>query len=130
MTYNLLVMPSATTAETVRGQAEADLDRTFAALADPTRRAILARLGQGEAGVLELAGPFPISQPAITKHLKVLEAAGLISRHRDARRRLCRLEPQRLEKVSEWVGGYRQYWEESFSRLDDYIDRLQQENPT
>ena len=110
--------------------ADPELDRAFAALADPTRRAILARLGQGEAGVLELAGPFPISQPAISKHLKVLEAAGLISRHRDARRRLCRLEPQRLKHVSEWVGTYRQFWEESFSRLDDYLDTLHKEDRT
>lgn len=105
---------------------DVDLDRAFTALADPTRRAILARLAGGDAGVLELAQPFPISQPAISKHLKVLESAGLISRHRDARRNLCRLQPERLRHISEWVGSYREFWEESFSRLDDYLDHLQQ----
>jgi DNA-binding transcriptional ArsR family regulator len=104
-----------------------ELDRAFTALADPTRRAILARLSAGEAGVLEVAAPFSISQPAVSKHLKVLEAAGLISRHRDAQRRLCRLEPRRLAQISEWVGNYRQFWEDSFERLDDYLDNLQQE---
>jgi DNA-binding transcriptional ArsR family regulator len=104
-----------------------ELDRAFTALADPTRRAILARLSAGEAGVLEVAAPFSISPPAVSKHLKVLEAAGLISRHRDAQRRLCRLEPQRLAQISEWVGNYRQFWEDSFERLDDYLDNLQQE---
>jgi DNA-binding transcriptional ArsR family regulator len=128
-------MPDATLAEpkfdkAPAALAEPELDKAFGALADPTRRAILARLGRGEAGVLELAGPFPMSQPAISKHLKVLEAAGLISRRRDARRRLCRLEPQRLKHISEWVGSYRQYWEESFSRLDDYLDNIQQEDRT
>jgi DNA-binding transcriptional ArsR family regulator len=106
--------------------AELDLDRAFGALADPTRRAILARLAQGEVGVLEVAAPFAISQPAITKHLKVLEGAGLISRHRDARRRLCRLEPERLKELSEWIGSYREFWEESFDRLDDYLVTLQE----
>lgn len=104
---------------------EPELDRAFGALADPTRRAILQRLTVGEAGVLELSEPFAMSQPAISKHLKVLESAGLISRRRDARRRLCRLEPDRLRQVSEWVGGYRRFWEESFERLDDYLDDLQ-----
>lgn len=104
-----------------------ELDRAFTALADPTRRAILARLSAGEAGVLEVAAPFSMSQPAVSKHLKVLEAAGLISRHRDAQRRLCRLEPQRLAQISEWVGSYREFWEDSFERLDDYLDNLQQE---
>lgn len=101
------------------------LDRTFAALADPTRRAIVARLSHGEASVLELAAPFAMSQPAVSKHLKVLEAAGLISRRRDAQRRLCRLAPQGLKVVSDWADSYRQFWEESFSRLDDYLDELQ-----
>ncbi len=114
-------MPSSTTLS------DADLDRAFAALADPTRRAILARLSGGDAGVLELAGPFPISQPAVTKHLNVLEAAGLISRRRQARQRLCRLEPQRLKQLSDWVGSYREFWEASFDRLDDYIDSLQED---
>lgn len=106
---------------------DAQLDRAFTALADPTRRAILARLARGEAGVLELADPFPISQPAVTKHLKVLEAAGLITRRRDARRRLCTLQAERLRQLSEWVGSYREFWEQSFDRLDDYLDRLQEE---
>jgi DNA-binding transcriptional ArsR family regulator len=104
-----------------------DLDLAFGALSDRTRRAILSRLAEGEAGVLEVAAPFPMSQPAITKHLKVLEGAGLISRHRDARRRLCRLEPERLKQLSDWVGSYREFWEASFERLDDYLDRLQAE---
>lgn len=118
--YNHMVMSQAVLTED-------ELDRAFGALADPTRRAILARLANGDAGVLEVAQPFRMSQPAITKHLKVLEGAGLISRHRDARRRLCHLEPKRLEKLSEWVGTYRDFWEESFERLDDYIDTLQKE---
>jgi DNA-binding transcriptional ArsR family regulator len=103
-----------------------ELDRAFAALADPTRRAIVARLARGEAGVLEIAAPFPMSQPAVSKHLKVLETAGLISRRRSAQRNLCRLEPARLKHISDWVGSYRQYWEASFSRLDHYLDALQQ----
>lgn len=110
--------------------AETDLDRAFAALADPTRRAILARLARGEAGVLEVAEPFAMSQPAVTKHLNVLERAGLISRHRVAQKRLCRLEPVRLKEVSDWVGSYREFWEESLDRLDEYLDRLQQEDRT
>ena len=101
------------------------LDRAFGALADPTRRAILARLADGDAGVLEVAAPFPMSQPAVTKHLRVLEEAGLISRHRVARQRLCRLEAGRLEQLSDWVGSYREYWEESFERLDDLLEEMQ-----
>ena len=101
------------------------LDATFAALADPTRRAILARLASGEASVMELAEPFAMSQPAISKHLKVLERAGLISRSRDAQRRPCRLQPERLKTIAEWVGTYRQFWEASFNRLDDYLEELQ-----
>jgi DNA-binding transcriptional ArsR family regulator len=104
---------------------EDQLDRAFGALADPTRRAILAGLTGGDAGVLEVAEPFPISQPAITKHLRVLEEAGLISRHRLARRRLCHLEPQRLKQLSDWVGSYREFWEESFERLDELLEELQ-----
>lgn len=104
---------------------ENELDAAFAALADPTRRAILSRLAEGEAGVLELAGRFPMSQPAISKHLKVLESAGLISRHKDAQRRPCRLEPLRLKQLADWVGSYREFWETSFQRLDDYLDNLQ-----
>jgi DNA-binding transcriptional ArsR family regulator len=106
---------------------EDELDRAFAALAHPTRRAILARLTDGDAGVLEVADGFAVSQPAITKHLDVLEAAGLISRRRAARRRLCRLEPRRLKQLGDWVGSYREYWEASFERLDDYLETLGKE---
>jgi DNA-binding transcriptional ArsR family regulator len=108
---------------------ESELDRAFGALADPTRRAILARLRDGQAGVLEVAAPFDMSQPAITKHLNVLEGAGLISRHRRARNRMCRLEPERLKQLSDWVGSYREFWEASFERLDTYIEDLQKEDP-
>ena len=104
---------------------ESQLDRAFGALADPTRRAILSRLAEGDAGVLDVAQPFPMSQPAITKHLRVLEEAGLISRHRQARRRMCHLEPQRLKQLSDWVGSYREFWEGSFGRLDDLLKELQ-----
>jgi DNA-binding transcriptional ArsR family regulator len=102
-----------------------DLDAAFAALADPTRRAIVARLASGEAGVMQLVGHFALTQPAITKHLKVLERAGLISRSRDAQRRPCRLEPQRLRQLAEWIGGYREFWEESYERLDQVLQELQ-----
>ena len=104
---------------------DGELDRAFGALADSTRRAILARLTEGDAGVLDVAEPFPMSQPAITKHLRVLEEAGLISRHRQARRRMCHLEPQRLKQLSDWVGSYREFWEESFERLDELLEELQ-----
>jgi DNA-binding transcriptional ArsR family regulator len=107
---------------------DSQLDRAFGALSDPTRRAILARLAEGDAGVLDVAAPFPMSQPAITKHLKVLEDAGLISRHRQARQRLCHLEPQRLKQLSDWVGSYREFWEESFERLDELLEHLQGES--
>lgn len=100
------------------------LDATFAALADPTRRAILARLASGEASVTELAEPFAMSQPAISKHLKVLERAGLISRGRDAQRRPCRLEARPLAAATGWLEGYRQLWEESFQRLDALLDEM------
>jgi DNA-binding transcriptional ArsR family regulator len=100
------------------------LDATFAALADPTRRAILARLASGEASVTELAEPFAISQPAISKHLKVLERAGLISRGRDAQRRPRRLEAKPLAQATEWLEGYRRFWEGSFERLDAVLDEL------
>src|SRR4051812_774824 len=102
------------------------LDATFAALADPTRRAILARLAAGEASVTELAEPFAMSQPAISKHLKVLEKAGLISRRRDAQRRPCRLEARPLAEATEWLEGYRQFWEQRFQHLDALLDELQQ----
>src|SRR5215468_5139241 len=97
------------------------LDATFAALADPTRRAILARLSSGEATVLELAEPFDMSLPAVSKHLKVLERAGLIARGRDAQRRPCRLSPAPLKKATDWIEQYRRFWEESFDRLDVYL---------
>jgi len=100
------------------------LDSTFAALADPTRRAILARLAAGDASVMELAKPFAISQPAISKHLRVLEGAGLISRGRDAQRRPCRIEAKPLEEASAWLEGYRQIWEGNFQRLDALLDEL------
>ena len=101
------------------------LDATFAALADPTRRAILARLAQGDASVMELAKPFAISQPAISKHLKVLERAGLISRAPDAQRRLSRIQGGPLADINSWLEGYRQFWEENFQRLDALLDELQ-----
>ena len=108
----------------------AQLDATFAALADPTRRALVARLARGEAGVLELAEPFDMSQPAISKHLKVLERAGLIARGRDAQRRPCHLEPRRLKQAADWLGTYREFWEASYSRLDDYLNQLQTKEKT
>jgi len=98
--------------------ADQSLNATFAALADPTRRAILARLASGEASVTELAEPFAMSQPAISKHLKVLERAGLISRGRDAQRRPRRLEPKPLADANDWLERYRAYWEESYQNLD------------
>ena len=111
----------------VMNMAAAQLDDTFAALADPTRRAILARLASGEASVTELTAPFAMSQPAISKHLRVLERAGLISRRRDAQRRLCRLEAGPLRQVAEWTERYRAFWEERFARLDALLDDLQTE---
>lgn len=101
------------------------LDRTFAALADPTRRAILARLVRGETSVKELARPFSISAPSITKHLKVLERAGLISRSRDAQWRPCRLEAAPLKQIAEWVERYRSNWENAMNRLDSYVSQMQ-----
>jgi DNA-binding transcriptional ArsR family regulator len=105
------------------------LDATFAALADPTRRAILARLATGEATVTELAEPFAMSQPAISKHLKVLERAGLISRGRDAQRRPCRIEAGQLRVARDWLDNYRGYWEESYQRLDGLLESLRQPGP-
>jgi len=104
---------------------EADLDATFAALADGTRRAILARLTSGEASVTELAKPFDMSLPAISKHLKVLERAGLIARGRDAQWRPARLDAGPLKEVADWVDHYRKFWEESFDRLDEYLREIQ-----
>jgi DNA-binding transcriptional ArsR family regulator len=97
------------------------ISSTFAALADPTRRAILARLALGESSVTELAAPFQVSMPAISRHLKVLENAGLISRGREAQWRPCRLTPEPMKKAAEWLDAYREYWELSFDRLDDYL---------
>ena len=105
---------------------EGALNLTFGALADPTRRGILAKLAEGDAAVFELAEPFAITQPAISKHLKVLERAGLIARGREAQRRPCRLEARRLKQAADWIGTYRQFWEASFGRLDDYLQELQQ----
>jgi DNA-binding transcriptional ArsR family regulator len=101
------------------------LSTTFAALADPTRRAILARLALGETTVSELAAPFAMSMPAVSKHLKVLEHAGLISRGRDAQWRPCRIETDALKEVDHWLDRYRGFWEERFDRLDDYLRELQ-----
>jgi DNA-binding transcriptional ArsR family regulator len=105
------------------------LDTTFAALADPTRRAILARLASGETSVTELAAPFEMSLPAVSKHLKVLESAGLIARGRDAQWRPCRLEVAPLREVAEWTDAYRKFWDESLDRLDAYLRELQAAGP-
>ena len=102
------------------------LSTTFAALADPTRRAVLARLASGEVSVTELAEPFKMSLPAVSKHLKVLERAGLIARGRDAQWRPCRLEAAPLKDVADWVAEYRRFWTESFDRLDDYLEVLKE----
>jgi DNA-binding transcriptional ArsR family regulator len=105
------------------------LDATFAALADPTRRAILARLAKGEASVRELAEPFALSQPAISKHLKVLERAGLVSRGRDAQRRPRRIEARPLAEANQWLERYRRLWEANFQRLDGLLDELKAAQP-
>src|SRR5690242_11314496 len=105
-----------------------ELSTTFAALADPTRRAILGRLARGEKSVTELAAPFKMSLPGISKHLKVLERAGLIVRGRDAQWRPCRLDAKPLRHVADWVDHYRRFWEESFDRLDDYLKELQRKD--
>jgi DNA-binding transcriptional ArsR family regulator len=102
------------------------LSTTFAALADPTRRAILARLASGETSVTELAEPFRMSLPAVSKHLKVLERAGLIARGRDAQWRPCRLEAGPLRNAADWLEHYRRFWEESFDRLEDYLQEVQE----
>jgi DNA-binding transcriptional ArsR family regulator len=104
---------------------EDELNMTFAALADPTRRAILAKLALGETSVNEIAAPFEMSLPAVSRHLKVLEHAGLIARSRDAQWRPCRLRPEQLKSAADWLEGYRQFWEESFNRLDEYLKVLQ-----
>lgn len=115
---------------TVKYHAEDRLSATFAALADPTRRAILTRLREGEASVNTLAAPFPISLPAISRHLKVLEQAGLIARGREAQWRPCRLDAAPIEEVAAWAGGFRQFWEESFEKLDDLLVEVQKEETT
>jgi DNA-binding transcriptional ArsR family regulator len=107
---------------------EANLDATFAALADPTRRAILARLALGETSVTELTEPFQMSMPAISKHLKVLERAGLIDRGREAQTRPARLNPAALKTAADWIDEYRKFWEESFDRLGAYLQKLQADN--
>src|SRR5882724_9220457 len=104
------------------------LDATFAALSDPTRRAIIARLAQGDANVSELAEPFAMSQPAISKHLKVLERAGLISRSREAQSRPCHLEAKRMREATEWMEGYRRFWDESFGRLDALLVEMKKKD--
>ena len=119
--HNLIAM------QTSGHSSSARLDATFAALADPTRRAILARLASGEASVRELAEPFDMSQPAISKHLKVLERAGLISHGRDAQRRPRKLEAKPLAEANEWIERYRQFWEQQFGRLDDLLEELKAE---
>jgi DNA-binding transcriptional ArsR family regulator len=106
-----------------------NLDTTFGALADPTRRAILARLALGETTVQDLAEPFAMSLPAISKHLKVLERAGLISRSREAQWRPCRIEPRALKAVDDWLDQYRRFYDESFDRLDSYLKTLQAKEP-
>jgi DNA-binding transcriptional ArsR family regulator len=106
------------------------LDATFFALADPTRRAILDRLAKGDASVMELAEPFALSQPAISKHLQVLERAGLISRSRDAQRRPCRIEGQALAEANQWLERYRQIWEANFDRLDRLLEKLKSKDKT
>src|SRR5712692_651717 len=103
------------------------LSVTFAALANPTRRAILARLSQGEASVTELAKPFDLSLPGVSKHLKVLQRAGLVRQSRNAQWRPCRLEGGRLKEAADWVGEYRRFWDESFERLDEYLAEVQKE---
>jgi len=107
-----------------------NLDATFSALADPTRRAILSRLARGETTVQELAEPFAMSLPAVSRHLKVLERAGLIARSREAQWRPCRIEPRALKDVDDWLGHYRRFFDESFDRLDDYLKKLQAQKTT
>lgn len=112
-----------------RGIAADQLGATFAALADPTRRAIIRRLAEGEASVTELAKPFAMSQPAISKHLRVLERAGLISRGRDRQRRPCRLETRPLAEANQWLETYRDIWEANYQRLDALLEELKADEP-
>ncbi len=104
-------------------RASQSLDATFSALADPTRRAILSRLARGEATVTELARPFRVSLPAISKHLRVLERAGLLRRQRDGRIHRCRIDAKKMKEASEWIGRYQAFWEERFEALSDYLER-------
>jgi DNA-binding transcriptional ArsR family regulator len=120
--YNYIAMKEVITKPTAP---DISLDAVFAALADPTRRAIVERLARGNATVTELAEPFRLSQPAISKHLKVLERAGLISQGRDAQRRPRHLEPQRIKQLSDWISSYKQYLEASYERLENYLQTLQ-----
>jgi DNA-binding transcriptional ArsR family regulator len=106
-----------------------NLDAAFSALSDPTRRAILARLALGETSVTELAKPFAMSLPAVSKHLKVLERAGLITRSREAQWRPCRIEPRALKDIDDWLAHYRRFYDQSFDRLDDYLKQLQAKSP-
>ncbi len=106
------------------------LSTTFSALADPTRRAILVRLTEGEATVKELSAPFAMSGPAVSKHLRVLERAGLVTRGREAQWRPCRLEAAPLKEVAEWAESYRRFWDESYERLDEYLDQLKEKEGT
>jgi DNA-binding transcriptional ArsR family regulator len=106
-----------------------NLDATFSALADPTRRAILARLAEGEASVMELAAPFALSQPAVSKHLRVLENAGLITKGRDGQRRPCKIEMAPLNAANDWIERYQQIWEQNYARLDSLLEALKQDAP-
>jgi DNA-binding transcriptional ArsR family regulator len=126
--YNQKVIKLMSYANLAKTHAKPNLDAIFAALADPTRRAIVARLSEGEASVAELVEPFTMSQPAISKHLKVLERAGLISRGRDAQRRPCRLEAKPLDLANEWLERYREAWEQNFARLDLLLEELKAED--
>lgn len=105
------------------------LDTTFSALADPTRRAILARLAEGEASVMELAAPFELSQPAVSKHLRVLENAGLITKGRDGQRRPCKIEMAPLNAANDWIERYQKIWEQNYARLDNLLEALKQDAP-
>jgi DNA-binding transcriptional ArsR family regulator len=109
---------------------EARLDATFGALADPTRRAILARLALGETTVSELAQPFRMSLPAVTKHLRVLDRAGLLEHHKDGRVRRCRLHPEPLKTAAQWIAHYQKFWEEQFDALEEFIEEMQKEDPS
>ena len=125
--YNQKVIKLMSYGMQLRSPAQPDLNAIFAALADPTRRAIVARLAEGEASVAELVEPFQMTQPAISKHLKVLERAGLISRGRDAQRRPCRLEAQPLADANQWLERYRDCWEQNFLRLDALLEEMKAE---